>query len=47
VQISESQFADYLALYVVDHGVVESAGRKFVELGSQFGFTVSIPKTRA
>ena len=27
-QISESQFADDLALYAVDHGVFESAGRK-------------------
>jgi len=24
----------------------ESAGRKFVQVGSQFGLTVSIPKTK-
>ena len=42
-QVSKS---DNLALYAVDRGVFESAGRKFVEVGSQFGLTVSIPKTK-
>ena len=45
-QISESQFADDLALYAVDRGVFKSPERKFVEVGSQFGLTVSIPKTK-
>jgi len=45
-KINESQFADDLALYALDRGVFESAGRKFVEVGSQFGLTVSIPKTK-
>ena len=31
-QISGSQFADALALYAVDRGMFESAGRKFVKL---------------
>jgi len=45
-QVSESQFADDLALCAVNRSVFESAGRKFVEVGSQFGLTVSIPKTK-
>ena len=35
-----------MSLYAVNRGVFESAGRKFVEVGSQFGLTVSIPKTK-
>ena len=45
-QISESQFADDLALYAVDRGVFKSAERKFVEVESQFGLMVSTPKTK-
>ena len=36
VCISESQFADDLALYAVDRAIFESAGRKFVQVGSQW-----------
>jgi len=46
IRISESQFADDLALYAVDRAMFESAGRKFVYVGNQFGLTVSIPKTK-
>ena len=46
VRINESQFADDLALYAVDCTMFEPAGRKFVLVGSQFGLTVSIPKTK-
>ena len=43
VRISESQFADDLALYAVDHAMFESAGRKFVHIGNQ---AVSILKIK-
>ena len=46
VHNSESQFAYDLALYVVYCTMFESAGRKFVQVGSQFGLTVSILKTK-
>jgi len=46
VHISESQFADNLALYAVDRATFESAGRKFVQVGNQFGLTVCILKTK-
>ena len=46
VQISGSQFANDLAWYSVNHTMLESAGRKFVQDGSQFGLTVSVPKTK-
>jgi len=46
VRINEFQFADNLALYAVDLTMFELAGRKFVKVGSQFGLTMSIPKTK-
>jgi len=39
-------FADDLALYAVDCTMFEPAGRKLVQVGSQFGLTVSILKTK-
>jgi len=33
VHVSESQFADNLALYAVNRALFESAGRKFVQVG--------------
>jgi len=47
VWICESQFADDLALYAVNRVMLKSAGRKFVQVGSQFGLTISIPKTKS
>lgn len=39
-----SQFADDLALYTVTQSAFKSAGRKFVEVASCCGLTVSLPK---
>ena len=45
VQVSDSEFPDDLAPHAVACTTLESTGRKFVQVGSYFGLTVSIPKT--
>ena len=45
-QVTESQFADDLALYAVTRTAFESASKSFVEVASYFGLTVSLPKTK-
>jgi len=47
VLVNLSLIAGNLALYAVDRAMLKSAGRKFVQVGSQYGLTVSIPKLRA
>jgi len=42
VHVSESQVAGNLVLHADDRTTFESAGKKFIQVGSQFGFTVSI-----
>jgi len=46
VQVTESQFADDLALYAASQIAFESAGKSFVAGACQFGLTVSLPKTK-
>jgi len=46
VQVTESQFADDLALYTVTQAALESTSRRFVEVASCCGLTVSQPKTK-
>ena len=46
VQVTESQFANDLALYAASQSALESAGKSFVKGASQFGLTVSLPKTK-
>ena len=46
VQVTESQFADDLALYDASQSAFESAGRSFVVEISHFELTVSLPKTK-
>ena len=43
---NESKLSDDLALIAVDIAMLESARRKFVQIGSQFSLTVSILKTK-
>ena len=47
VRITESQFADDVALYTSSRTVLESAALKFVENASLWGLTVSVEKTKA
>ena len=46
VQVTESQFANDLGLYAASRSSFESAGKSFVKGTSQFGLTVSLPKTK-
>jgi len=46
VKVTESQFADDLALYAASRAVFESAGKGFVLEAGRFGLTVSLPKTK-
>ena len=46
VQVTESQFADDLALYTVTYITFESICRRFVQVTSFYGLTVSLPKTK-
>ena len=46
VQVTESQFADDLALYAASRSAIESVGKSFVAGASQFGLTVSLPTTK-
>ena len=46
VLVTESQFADDLAMYTVTCVVFVSARETFVRLASYFGLTVSLPKTK-
>ena len=46
VHVTESQFADDLAMYTVTCAAFVSAGERFVRLASCFGLTVSLPKTK-
>ena len=45
-QVTESQFADDLALYAVTCTAFESTSKSFVEVASCFGVTVSLPRTK-
>ena len=46
VQVTESQFADDLALYTVTRAALESADGRFVDVASCCGLTVSLVKTK-
>ena len=46
VQVTESQFADDLALYAVTCTAFESVCKRFVQVASFYGLTVSLPKTK-
>ena len=46
VQVTESQFADDLALYAVSRTAFESISRRFVQEASCYGLTVSLQKTK-
>ena len=46
VHVTESQFADDLAMYTVTRTAFVSAGERFVRLASCFGLAVSLPKTK-
>ena len=46
MQVSESQFADNLALHAANRVAFESARRQFVQVGAHFGLTVSTSKTK-
>ena len=46
VQVTGSQFTDDLALYAVICIAFESIGRKFVQVASYYGLTVSLPITK-
>ena len=46
VHVTESQFADDLAMYTVTREALVSASKRFVRLASCFGLTVSLPKTK-
>ena len=46
VKITESQFADDAAVYATSRDAFESATRKFIEIASMWGLTVSIQKTK-
>ena len=45
VQVSDPEFPGDLAPHTVTCTILESAGRTFVQVGSHFGLTASIPKT--
>ena len=45
-EVTESQFADDLALYAVYRTAFESIGRCFVQIAGQYGLTVSLSKTQ-
>lgn len=46
VRVTESQFADDVALYAGSRGSLQSVAEKFVAGASKWGLTVSIPKTK-
>ena len=46
VHVTESQFADDLAMYTVTREALVSASKRFVRLASFFGLSVSLPKTK-
>ena len=46
VQVTESQFADDLALYAVTRTAFESVCKRFVQVASFYGLTVNLPKTK-
>ena len=46
VKVTESQFADDLALYATSRAVFESAGQGFALEAKRFGLTASLPKTK-
>ena len=46
VQVTESQFADDLALYAASQTAFESVGQSFAVEASHFGLTISLPKTK-
>jgi len=46
VQVTESQFADDLAVYAASWTAFESVGQSFVVGASYFGSTVSLSKTK-
>ena len=46
VQVTESQFADDLALYAITRIAFESVCKRFVQVASFYGLTVSLPKTK-
>ena len=46
VQVTESQFAYDLALYAVTRTAFESVCKRFVQVASFYGLTVSLPKTK-
>ena len=46
VRVTESQFADDVALYATSRGELESIAQKFVTGASKWGVTVSIEKTK-
>ena len=47
VRVTESQFADDVALYATSRGSMECVAGKFVRTTGRWGLTVSIPKTKA
>ena len=46
VRVTESEFADDVALYTSSRDCLESVAKKFVEEASKWGLTVSIEKTK-
>ncbi len=46
VRVTESQFADAMAVYATSRGDLESIAQKFVTGASEWGVTVSIEKTK-
>ena len=46
VRVTESKFADDVALYTTPHGNLESVARSFVGKAGEWGLTVSIEKTK-
>ena len=46
VRITESKFADDVALYAASRGEMEKVAEEFVQTGAGFGLTVSLEKTK-